>query len=78
MTSKLDFTVVMPNLLTGLFGMYVGYTIIACGAIAKNIVDEWDHMADKSMAHRVAVQLMTNEVLLRQLFIVSDSPRDLH
>ena len=78
MTSKLEFTIVMPNLLTGLFGMYVGYTNFACGAIAKKITIEWDQMADKSMAHRVTVQLMTNEVLLRQLLIMSDSPRDLH
>ena len=56
--------------------MYVGYTKFACGAIAKKITIEWDQMADKSMAHRVTVQLMTNEVLLRQLLIMSDSPRD--
>jgi hypothetical protein len=75
---KWRFTKQLPHIVAGLFGMYQGYSLEACGAIAAKMFFLWESVDDKRGIGRVAVKLMTNEVLLRQLQIMRESPRPLH
>jgi hypothetical protein len=58
--------------------MYMGFSLAECGQIAVKIFDLWERAPHARAVHRVAVHLMTGEVMLRELNAMREKPRPLH
>jgi hypothetical protein len=61
---KFRFWQELPHLICGLLGMYMGYTIQACCDLGRRVVLKLTSCDDRSRLHRVALDLLTSELLM--------------
>ena len=60
---KTAFVEELPHIIAGLLGMYFGFSIAACGEIARRIISKWENRSSSKSIHRVAVKLFSTETL---------------
>jgi hypothetical protein len=63
----------LPFKFVGMFGEYFGYTLAACKRIAKEVISEFNAIANKSHCHRVILHMFNDAVLRAQLEAFSNS-----
>ena len=74
--AKFQFWLELPHMVAGLFGVYFGYTLRRCQRHGRQILAKL-RGADQGELHRVAVRMLSDEILMAPPTIANDIPHSL-